>query len=84
MANKVNPIMKAALKILKKAGIDAYPDSAMELRVASREYNPRPMYISLRSSQHNDSLARFEVCHLYSDHTEYRKCATLHRVEFNY
>lgn len=81
---KVHPARTKAQHILRKAGIDAHGDGNLSLRIASLEYNAHPLIVDIRCSSQDDNLARFEVCHLYSEHSEYAKVVPFHMQEFNF
>jgi len=81
---KKHPAAVAARKILKKHGLDVQQVGALEFQVCCREYNERPFFITVHCAAIQDDLARFEVCHLYSEHSEYAKAVLLHNAEFNY
>jgi hypothetical protein len=73
----------AAAKLLKKAGFNFTETSTFVFRINTREYNERPLLIDLELSAHEEK-GRFIVCHLSSDHSDYKKAMGLHLTEFNF
>lgn len=81
---KQHPAMRAAARVLKAAGLDTMPRGSLSLRVLAREYNDRPLIIDIRPDTWADNLARFAVCHLDNEHSEYSRAAAFDGVEFNF
>jgi hypothetical protein len=76
--------LTAALRMLKKRGLNCMRSGALEIMACSKEYSPRPLYVRIVCSAHADNLARLTVSWIHEDHSDYALYAPLDGVEFTY
>lgn len=87
---KLHPALKAARKLMRKAGIDTHQVGSLALHVIcpyvrGGPYNERNLIVDLILSSNEDGLAKFDICYLSSDHSMYEKVfRQFHGVTFRF
>lgn len=82
--SKLHPASVAAARILRNNNLNFTRSGALSFRILSDEYNENPLYVDVRCSHHSDNLAKFDICFLYSEHSEYKKAEILNNFEFTW
>lgn len=81
--SKAHPAMKQARKLIKAAGFNPNPDTALSFKIHDGLFDSA--FIDVRISSNEDNKARFEVCEFQRGmELAATLRAKLHHVEFQF